>query len=218
MDSSIYYRDRRETLHGISVVGRGVFTLEREYDHLKYAGQHKNRRTCGLGVFTWIGNSHFGPRSHIYAEYGPDGNYDGRCLERGDTSPPVTDYSLYERGEQKDHASVQCSEQPWFEGRYDYNGEACASDDPRLLALIAQVAPVEVCPAAPAPTPQSPPLDPKQVRCAGSFCTRRRSRPPWPLRCTPTPHAGPGGRATQANNSRNASRDRVVTRSRAGPT
>ena len=45
-----------------------------------------------------------------------------------------------------------------------YNGEACAPDDPRLLALIAQVAPVEVRPAAPAPlTRQSPASRPEAI-------------------------------------------------------
>ena len=39
------------------------------------------------------------------------------------------------------------------DGTCEYNGEACAPDDPRLLALIAQVAPVEVRPAARAPHP-----------------------------------------------------------------
>ena len=44
------------------------------------------------------------------------------------------------------------------DGRCTYNFEACAPDDPRLLALTALVAPVEVRPAAPAPTRDRPPL------------------------------------------------------------
>jgi hypothetical protein len=59
-----------------------------------------------------------------------------------------TVYRLWERGERKEYASVSA------DGTYcTYNGEACAPDDPRLLALIAQVAPVEVRRAAPAPHP-----------------------------------------------------------------
>jgi hypothetical protein len=56
-------------------------------------------------------------------------------------------------------------------GRCMYNYVACAPDDPRLLALIALVAPVEVRPAAPAPHPPSPATRPQSiVRYAGSFC------------------------------------------------
>ena len=60
-------------------------------------------------------------------------------------------YRLYERGEAKEYADVDA------DGRCMYNDVACAPDDPRLLALIAQVAPVEVRPAAPAPTRHSDP-------------------------------------------------------------
>ena len=48
------------------------------------------------------------------------------------------------------------------DGTCTYNGMACAPDDPRLLALTAHVAPVEVRPAAPAPQPPiASPLAPK---------------------------------------------------------
>jgi hypothetical protein len=89
----------------------------------------------------------------------------------GDTS-----YSLFGRGEQMEYATV------YDDGRCRYNGVACASDDAPLLALIVQVAPVEVRSAAPPPAIASP-LAPKQS--AGSFCSRRRWRRPWPPRCTP---------------------------------
>ena len=67
-----------------------------------------------------------------------------------------TGYRLYERGgKRKESAGV------FADGRCKYNGEVCAPDDPRLPALIAQVAPVEVRPAAPAPHPLlGPPLAP----------------------------------------------------------
>jgi hypothetical protein len=99
-----------------------------------------------------------------------------------------------------------------------YNGET-ASDDPRLHTLIAQVAPVEVRPHSPSPAPPSPSTRSHAiVRSAGSFCPRRRSPPPWPPRCTPTPprppHAVADGRATQPNNSHNAKYDNAVTCSR----
>ena len=122
------------TFHGISVFGRGVFTND-EYGWT-YAGQCKDGYACGLGVLMWSN------RSKTYAEHGPDGMCDGRRLGRdahGDTR-----YGLYERGRSKAYAVVSA------DGRCTYNGEACAPDDPRLLALIAQVAPVEVHPPAPA--------------------------------------------------------------------
>ncbi len=59
-------------------------------------------------------------------------------------------YSLNERGKRKDFAEV-CDDNR----RCEYNREVCAADDPRLLALIALVAPVEVRPAAPARHPPS---------------------------------------------------------------
>jgi hypothetical protein len=185
-----------DTYHGISVFGRGVFT---NHGHT-YAGQCKDGYACGLGVATWLSGA------KVYAEHGPGGQYDGRYLFRN--ADGGTWYYLHERGEVKDNAYVSAN------GRCYYNGAHCAPDDPRLLALIAQVAPVEVRPAARIP---NPPLAPKQSAdgSAGSFCPRRRWRPPWPPRCTPTPHAVAGGCATQPNSSRTAKHDHTVTRARA---
>jgi hypothetical protein len=115
-----------DTFHGISVAGRGMFT---KYGST-YAGQCRGGYACGLGALTWPNGS------KEYAEHGPDGQYDGRCLYRDAYGP--TGYFLFERGEQKDFACVYAG------GRCGFNGVACAPDDPRLLVLIAQVAPVEV--------------------------------------------------------------------------
>jgi hypothetical protein len=171
-----------DTFHGISVFGRGVFT-DNKYGRT-YAGRCKDGYACGLGLLAW---------SYVrkdYAEYGPDGQYDGRNFGRSADGFAV--YRLWERGIEKDGADVSA------DGRScRYNGVVCAPDDPRLLALIALVAPVEVRPAAPAPTRHSDPL--AIARSAGSLCPRRRSRRPWPPRCTPAPHACPGGRAAQPN-------------------
>ena len=132
--------------HGISVVGRGVFTRE---NGSTYAGQHAGGYVLGLGVTTWSSGY------KVYAEHGPDGLYHGRCLGR--VSDEHTGYWLYERGKSRDSAHV------FADGRCWYNDVACAPDDPRLLVLIAQLAPVEVRPAAPAPYPPTrPPLAPKQ--------------------------------------------------------
>jgi hypothetical protein len=128
---------RGNTYHGISVEGRGVFTND-ERDGT-YAGQCKDGYACGLGVTTWP-NGDKG-----CAEHGPDGQCDGRCLERHVSGN--TGYYLFERGgKEQEYALVQHS-------CCYYNILVCARDDPRLLALIAQVAPVEVRPAARAPPP-----------------------------------------------------------------
>jgi hypothetical protein len=85
-----------------------------------------------------------------YAEYGPAGKFDGRILDRyaaGDTGD-----HLHERGKVKLDACV------FADSRCMYKRVVCAPDDPRLLALIAHVAPVEVRPAARAP---HPPLRPR---------------------------------------------------------
>jgi hypothetical protein len=135
MSSIIRYGE--DTFHGISVSGRGVFTNDEDEDDTKtYAGQIRNGHACGLGVLTCTGGT------TVYAELGPDGWCDGRFLSRwaeGDT------YNLHD--EVEDRAFVSA------DGRCNYNYEACARDDPRLVALIAQVAPIEVRPAAPAPLP-----------------------------------------------------------------
>ncbi len=165
---------RGDTFHGIGVFGRGVFTNK---DGMTYAGQCRDGHACGLGMTTWPDGT------KIYAEHGPDGQYDGRHLGRY-AHDGNTDYFLWERRKVKDYVGVSA------DGRCVYNGEACAPDDPRLLALIAQVAPVEVRPDAPAPLPPlARPLAPKQSSdgSAGSFglFPRRRWRPPWPPRCSP---------------------------------
>jgi hypothetical protein len=191
---------RGDTFHGISAFGRGVFTND-EYGRT-YAGQNRDGHACGLGVVTWSSGD------KVYAEHGPGGQCDGRYLDRW--AHGGTRYNLHERGKAKESTYV------YADGRYCmYNNEACAPDDPRLLALIAQVAPVEVRPAARAPHPPlASPLAPKQSSAgsAGSVCPRRRWRPPWPTRCTPIPHAVAGGCATQPNSSRAAQHDHAVTR------
>ena len=121
-----------DTFHGISVFGRGVLTNNGH----TYAGQIRDGYACGLGVLTNL----FGG-TKTYAEHGPDGKCDGRYLYR--YARGHIDYSLFERGKQKDSAYV------YADGTCMYNDVACAPDDLRLLALIAQVAPVEVRPAAP---------------------------------------------------------------------
>jgi hypothetical protein len=130
------------TYHGISVDGRGVFTND-EFGRRTYAGQCRDGYACGLGVLTYSDGS------KAYAEHGPDGEFDGRHLIR--FAYGNTWYRLYERGELKDSADV------FADGTCVYNGVTCAPDDPRLLALIAQVAPVEVRPAARAPHRHSDP-------------------------------------------------------------
>ena len=150
------------TFHGISVEGRGLFT--NKYG-VTYAGQCKDGYACGLGVLT------FSDGTKVYAEHGPDGRCDGRYLRRwtyGDTW-----YDMFERGNPKD--SVHLDD----DGYCEYNDVACAPDDPRLLALIAQVAPVEVRPAAPHPPLAAPK---SSDGSAGSFRPCRRWRPPWPPR------------------------------------
>jgi hypothetical protein len=137
-----------DTFHGISVDGRGVFS-NHSYGRTTYAGLCKDGHACGLGVSTYTNGT------RQYAEHGPDGKYDGRYLERDEDGD--TYYVLCERGEPKEGALALVR----ADGTCNYNGFACAPDDPRLLALIAQVAPVEVRPAASAPPlPTRPPLAP----------------------------------------------------------
>jgi hypothetical protein len=171
-----------DTFHGISVFGRGVFTNNKRGGRT-YAGQCKDGCACGLGVATYRNGY------KEYAEHGPDGQFDGRCLYR-DAYGGIGYYSLFERGKEKKSTYVSAG------GRCYYNGEVCAPDDPRLLALIAQVAPVEVRPAARAPHPLiARPL----VRWIGRLVL--------PLQAlaaamatevhTPIPHTVAGGCATQ---------------------
>jgi hypothetical protein len=190
-----------DAYHGISVFGRGVFTNDNEDGRLTYAGQIRDGHACGLGVLTYSDGS------KEYAEHAPDGECDGRCFIR--EANGGTGYRLLERGLPNEDARVYAG------GRCMYNYEACAPDDPRLLALVALVAPVEVRPTARAPRPPlASPLATKQSSdgSAGLFCPRRRWRPPWPPRCTPIPHAVDGGCATQPNSSRAAQHDHTVTR------
>jgi hypothetical protein len=175
----------RDTFHGISVFGRGVFTNDKLGYTLTYAGQYRDGHACGLGVATWSDGR------KEYAEHGPDGQVDGRYLARW--AHTSTSYRLFERGKEKEYAGV------YADGSCMFNAEVCAPDDPRLLALIAQVAPVEVRPAARAPHPPlARPLatKPSSDGSAGSVCPRRRWRPPLPPRCTPIPHPVTGGCAT----------------------
>ena len=95
-----------------------------------YAGQIRDGHACGLGVLD-IGKGH-----KIYAEYGPYGEDDGRHLDRDDR---VAGYILFERGRHREEGWVMDAR---F-GECDYNHEECARNDPRLLALIARIAPVE---------------------------------------------------------------------------
>jgi hypothetical protein len=190
-----------DTYHGISVFGRGVFTND-EDGGTTYAGQYRDGHACGLGVVTYRDGS------KAYAEHGPDGQLDGRYLGRD--AAVHTGYILWERGNPKEDAYV------FADGTCEYNGEDCAPDDPRVLALIAQVAPVEVRPAARAHPPLASPFATKQSSdgSAGSFSPRRRWRPPWPPRCTPILHAVAAGCATTTNNNHTAKHVRTATRAR----
>jgi hypothetical protein len=179
------------TYHGISVFGRGAFTHEDEDDTMTYAGQCKDGHACGLGVVTYSGGT------KVYTEHGPDEQYDGRCLYRWVDAG--TYYCLFERGKRKESADV------FANGRCMYNFVDCAPDDPRLLALIAQVAPVEVRPDAPAPaTRHSPATRPQAI--VRWIC--RLVLPPQALAAAVAHevqiqrrHAVAGIRATQPNSS-----------------
>jgi hypothetical protein len=158
------------SFHGKGVFGRGVFTDE---DGKTYAGKHRDGYACGLGVLTWPnGTKEFAEHSrdgYYSGMLGPDGCYaGGRHLRR--SADGSTWYGLYERGEWK---WVEMGYPCWYntvtgeqllatgfyqhmrgklkdwtrvyaDGTCEYNNKNCAPDDPRLLALIAQVAPIEV--------------------------------------------------------------------------
>ena len=113
---------------------------------MTYAGQCRDGHACGLSVLSWSDGD------KVYAEHGPDGQYDGRYLIRWAGGTSI--YRLWERG-----GKAKESTYVYANGRCMYNNEACAPDDPRLLALVAQVAPVEVRPAA--PHRHSPPIRPQ---------------------------------------------------------
>jgi hypothetical protein len=160
---------RGDTFRGVSVDGCGVF--KSGYGST-YAGQHRNGYACGLAVVT-LSNG-----AKDYAEHGPDGWSDGRYLSRWTNGNAF--YRLFERGTEKGLATV------YADGRCYYNNVACARDDPRLLALTALVAPVEVRPTATARHPPSPPSSPPSNRPMRRLVLRRRrSPPPWPPRCNP---------------------------------
>jgi hypothetical protein len=164
-----------DAFHGISVAGRGVFTND-EYGRT-YAGQYRDGHACGLGVLTYSDGT------KVYAEHGPGGQFDGRYLIRW--AGGNTGHYLFERRKLKEYATVYAN------GRCYYNGENCAPDDPR--------SPPSVRPTARAPRPPlASPLAPNQSSdgSAGSFCPRRRWRPPWPPRWTPIFHGVAGGCAT----------------------
>jgi hypothetical protein len=163
-----------DTFHGISVFGRGVFTIDNEFGRRTYAGQIRDGYACGLGVATWSDGS------KVYAEHGPDGQFDGRHLDR--TAGGYTVHSLYERGKQKEHTYVR------VDGRCTYNYVACAPDDPRLLALIAQVTPVEC-----APQPQPPPP------ASQSLATRPQAIVRWISRLGLPPQTLAAAVATEVN-------------------
>ena len=124
----------RTTLHGIGSRDRGVF----KNSTVTYGGQIRDGFACGLGVldFSPYNALDFSPwngDTKIYAEYGPDGKCHGRYLDRGYGS---AGYYVFEHGEVK--------ERGWTgSAGSEYDGAFCAADNPRLLALIAHVAPVE---------------------------------------------------------------------------
>jgi hypothetical protein len=115
------------TLQGISVSGRGVFT---DMDGRTYTGQVTGGYACGLGVLT----GRDGTRS--YSEHGRDGWCERSLARNGSTS-----YFLV-CGEQQHRLLVSA------DGFCMYNWDSCAHDDPRSLALIARVAPVEALASA----------------------------------------------------------------------
>ena len=135
MSSIIQHKD---TFHGISVLGHGVFTGDELGD--TYAGQIRGGKACGPGVLT------FSSGSKAYVEHGPDGQYDGRYMYH--TSYGTTVFALFEREEVTEFAEVS-----WDDGTCDYNGEGWGPHDPRVLPLMAKVRPVEVRPTARAPPP-----------------------------------------------------------------
>jgi hypothetical protein len=126
------------TFNGISVSGRGVFA---NMHGETYAGQIRDGYACGLGVLDQ-------GDSKVYADHGQDGNYTGRYVDRDDrryvdrNRKQFACYIMFDGGAA---AAAGPKEQAWVfpDGECNYNGEVCAQDDPRLLAVIAQVAPVE---------------------------------------------------------------------------
>ena len=123
--------------------------------------------------------------------------YAGQCKDGHACGLGVATWSF---NGSKDYATLYAG------GYCSYYGEACARDDPRLLALIAQVAPVEVRPAAP---DRHPPLRSQSSDgSACSFCRPQALAKATATEVIPTPHASPGGRATQPNDPQCTARAR----------
>jgi hypothetical protein len=119
------------TFHGVGVCGYGVFVCKGLFiETCRYSGQIRDGHACGLGVLER-------DCGKCYAEYGPDGKIHGRYLYLSSEANGLAGYILFERGVPQDRAWVHHTS----EG--EYNGEYCAPDDPRILALIARVAPVQ---------------------------------------------------------------------------
>jgi hypothetical protein len=120
----------RTTLHGIGSRDRGVFKNSTvgvfKNSTVTYCGQIRDGFACGLGVLD------FGD-TKIYAEYGPDGKCHGRYLDRG-----YGGYYVFDHGEVKERGWTYSND-----ACCEYDGAFCAADNPRLLALIAHVVPVE---------------------------------------------------------------------------
>ena len=137
----------RDTLHGFSVAGRGVFLCEEGFNCVRvYAGQNPSRFAYALGVLTNPVAYGIG-YGKIYAELDFDGKYHGRNMRE---YKPRRICALYDRGNMKDSVALLTN------GKCVYNHEVCARDDPRLLAFLKLVAPVEVLPATAALYPSSP--------------------------------------------------------------
>ena len=143
--TSIPYR--RDIFHGVSVAGRGVFLCEEGFNCVKvFAGQNPSRFAYALGVLTIPPAYRIG-YGRIYAELDVDGDFHGRNIRE---YKDRRIYAEYDCGNMKDSVALLTN------GKCVYNNEICARDEPRLLAFIALVAPVEVLPATAAPYPSSP--------------------------------------------------------------
>ena len=193
----------RDIFHGFSVAGRGVFLCEEGFNCVRvYAGQNPSRFAYALGVLTNAVAYGIG-YGKIYAELDFDGKYHGRNL-REYKSRRI--YAEYDRGNMKDSVAL------FTNGKCVYNHEVCARDDPRLLAFLKLVAPVEVLPATAALYPSSPNprlraivVDlPARFAPAGSRDGCRQGGASHGARCRWC--------TTQPNSSRTAKREHAVTR------
>ena len=134
----------RDTFHGIRVESRGVFT-NAQVGSRTYAGQCKDGYACGLGLTT----SSCGSKQ--YAEHGPDGQNDGRCLDR-DAYGTWTWYTLFERGKKMDGAIVSADGRCWYNGAT--SARACADSAGR---------PGRGAPRIPSRPPATRPLSPRAI-------------------------------------------------------